>query len=362
MKKVFVTGATGHVGANLVRSLLADGKAVRALVRPRTDVAALDGLDLEQVEGDLRDRDAILRAVAGCDEIYHVAAHVSLRPGDEQEIYDSNVLGTRWVLDAAEKHGVRRTVHCSSFGAVGRNPNGGASDETISANPFEMHLAYEITKVIAELEVHRAVNRGLDVVIVNPCGIVGPHDYKPSSVGKTILDFANRKMPAYVPGQFEFVGVDDVVKGHRLAMEKGRTGERYILSSQLLTLDRILDHLHEVTGAPRPRIKIPPRVMLPIAHLTSAFMGRFFPSVPPRFTPGTIKVLHNGKIADWSKARRELGYNPVSPLDAFTDAVAWFAARGQIKNWKGSRSGVVSPRVDSASGAKTQNASVDGAA
>lgn len=328
--KTFVTGGTGHVGANLIRSLLADGIAVKALVRPGSNAAALEGLDIERVSGDLRDRASILAAMEGCDRVYHVAAFVSLRAGAEDEIYESNVLGTRYIMEGAEKYGVKRVVFCSSFGAVGRDPKGGESDETFSVNPFDTHLGYELSKGIAELEVHRAVNRGLDVVIVNPCGIVGPHDYLPSSVGKTILDFANRKMPAYVPGQFEFVGVDDVVAGHRLAMEKGRKGERYILGGELLTLDQILDHLAVVTGAPRPRFKIPPSVMLPIAHVTGWFMKHFFPDVPPRFTPGTIKLLQCGKKANFSKARRELGYNPKSPLDAFTDTVEWFRERGQI--------------------------------
>lgn len=330
MPKTFVTGGTGHVGANLVRSLLADGVEVKALVRPGTDTAGLDGLDVERVEGDLRDRASIVAAMRGCDRAYHVAAYVSLRAGAEQEIYESNVLGTRYVLEGAEQHGAKRVVFCSSFGAVGRNPSGGASDETFTVNPFDTHLGYELSKGIAEIEVHRAVNRGLDVVIVNPCGIVGPHDYKPSSVGKTILDFANRKMPAYVPGQFEFVGVDDVVAGHRLAMDKGRRGERYILGGELLTLDRILDHLQEVTGAPRPRVKLPPSLMIPVARVSGFFMSRFFPDVPPRFTPGTIKLLQSGKKADFSKARRELGYDPRSPLDSFTDTVEWFRQRGQI--------------------------------
>src|SRR5262249_10068250 len=145
------------------------------------------------------------------------------------------------------------------FGAVGQNPNG-PSDETWTVNPFDTHLDYELSKAMAELEVHRAVHRGLPVVTVNPCGIVGPHDYRPSSVGQTILDFMHRKMPAYVPGQFEFVAVRDVVAGHLLAMEKGKPGERYILSGGLHTLDQILDHLQAVTGVRKPRLRLPVEV------------------------------------------------------------------------------------------------------
>jgi nucleoside-diphosphate-sugar epimerase len=261
--------------------------------------------------------------------VYHVAAFVSLRAGDRQQVFDVNVLGTRRVLEAAERAGVHRVVYCSSFGAVGQNP-AGASDESWTVNPFDTHLDYELSKAMSELEVHRAVQRGLDVVIVNPCGIVGPHDYRPSSVGQTILDFANRKMPVYVPGQFDFVAMRDVVDGHLLAMEKGRRGERYILSGGLFTLDQILDHLSRLTGVRKPRLKLPPQVMLPIAHVSSAIQRAFFPSVPPRFTPGTIKLLGCGKRADASKARRELGLEPTSVLEAFTESVEWFRSRGQI--------------------------------
>lgn len=327
-KKTFVTGASGHVGANLVRELIGRGVAVKALVRG--DCAGIEGLDLERVEGDLRDPTSLERALAGCDRVYHVAAYVSLRRGDQQQVFDVNVTGTKNVLAAAERAGVERTVFCSSFGAVGHNPTGGASDETFTVNPFETHLDYELSKAMAELEVHRAVHRGLDVRIVNPCGIVGPHDYKPSSVGQTILDFANRKMPAYVQGQFEFVAVKDVVAGHLQAMERGRPGERYILSGGQFTLDQILDHLSTLCGVKKPKLRIPVGLMLPMAYVSNFFLSTFAPERPPRFTPGTIKILNGGKHADISKARRELGFEPTPVLDAFTEAYEWFKSRGQV--------------------------------
>ena len=270
--------------------------------------------------------------LAGCDRLYHVAAYVSLRRGDQQQVFDVNVTGTKNILAAAERAGVERTVFCSSFGAVGHNPTGGPSDESHTVNPFETHLDYELSKAIAELEVHRAVHRGMDVRIVNPCGIVGAHDYKPSSVGQTILDFANRKMPAYVPGQFEFVAVKDVVAGHLLAMDKGRPGERYILSGGQYTLDQILDHLSALCGVKKPKLRIPVGVMLPMAYVSSFWLRTFAPARPPRFTPGTIRLLNGGKHADIAKARRELGFAPTPVLDAFTEAYEWFKSRGQIKS------------------------------
>jgi hopanoid-associated sugar epimerase len=329
--KTLVTGANGHVGANLVRELLARGVAVRALVRPGTRAEALDGLDLERVTGDLRDPASLERAASGCDRLYHVAAFVSLRRGDEQTVFDTNVTGTKNMLEAAARAGVERAVFCSSFGAVGHRADGGPSDESCTVNPADAHLDYELSKGIAEIEVLRAVLRGLDVRIVNPCGIVGPHDYAPSSLGQTILDFANRRMPAYVPGQFEFVAMRDVVAGHILAMEKGRRGERYILSGGRYTLDQILDHLSALTGLPKPRLRIPARVMLPIAYASNLLLRTFAPERPPRFTPGTIRLLNSGKHADIGKARRELGFAPTSVLDAFTETYEWFKQRGQIR-------------------------------
>jgi nucleoside-diphosphate-sugar epimerase len=328
--KIFVTGATGHVGANLVRELLRRGESVRALVRRRqSEDPALSGLELEQVEGDLRDVDSLARGMAGCDRVYHVAAYVSLRAGAQKEIYEVNIVGTRNLLRAAEQVGIRRTVFCSSFGAVGRVP-GGISDETVTVNPFDTHLDYELSKALGEIEVHRAVHRGLDVVIVNPCGVVGPYDFKPSSVGKTILDYAQRRMPAYVPGAFDFVTTRDTVAGHLLAMEKGKTGERYILSSGYHTLDEILDHLQTITGIPKPKLRLPPGMMLPIAHVSSFVMRSFFPAVPPRFTPGTIKLLQSGKRADATKVKRELGLETTSVFDALTESYEWFRENGWL--------------------------------
>jgi nucleoside-diphosphate-sugar epimerase len=324
--KTFVTGGSGHVGANLLRALVDAGVEVRALVR-RKDDPALAGLELERVEGDVGDPASL--DLRGCDRVHHLAAFVSLRSGDEQRMFDTNVVGTRNVLLAAERAGVQRVVLCSSLGAIGRNPHG-ESDETFTINPFETELPYDLTKALAELEVHRACARGLDAVIVNPSGVVGPFDFKPSSVGKTILDFARRRMPAYVPGEFEFVAMRDVVAGHLLAMERGKRGESYILSGRTHSLDELLDELQVITGVPRPRLRIPSRVMRPVAHVTSAVMRTFFPSVPPRFTPETIALLELGKRVSTAKARRELGYAPTSVLAALREQADWFRRRGQI--------------------------------
>lgn len=329
MGKTLVTGATGHLGANLVRALLDRGEAVRCLVLPGDRAEALEGLDLERAEGDLRDEASLARAVAGCDYVYHLAAHLSLRSGDKHALQAVNVTGSRNLFDAAERAGVKRIVHCSSFGAVATQRDV-ASDERDTIDPFDLHLDYELSKAISEIEALRAAVRGVDVVIVNPSGIVGPWDFGPSSFGQTLLDFGRGRMKVYVEGRFEFVAVRDVVAGHLLAMEKGRRGERYILSGELLTLDQHLQWMHELTGAPLPRWKLPARVLYPLSFVSNAVMKRFFPNRPPRFTPGTIRLLTSGKRADTSKARAELGWASTPVRDALAEQLEWFRQRGML--------------------------------
>jgi nucleoside-diphosphate-sugar epimerase len=224
---------------------------------------------------------------------------------------------------------VRRIVHCSSFGAVGCNPRG-ASDEEWTLNPYETVMDYELSKAFAEHEVLRAVQQGADVVMVNPSGVVGPWDVRPSLLGRTILDVMRGRLKAYVPGAFDFVPVRDVVAGHLLAMEKGRTGERYLLTGEVVTLDQILDWLAELTGAPRPRLRIPVGLALRLAQVQSLVQGRFFPHAQPRFTPASIRLLNSGKRGDNGKARRELGLRPTPVREAFREAVAWFQEHGRL--------------------------------
>lgn len=316
-----VTGGSGHLGANLVRTLLDRGERVRTLVH--SDAQGLDGLDVERVTGDLRDADSLRRAVAGCRRIYHLAAFVSLRNNDQQELFDVNVLGTRRLFQAAMKAGVERVVHCSSFGAVGRNPRG-ASDESWTIDPFEDALAYERSKAFAEHEVLRLVVEGLDAVIVNPSGMVGPCDFKPSFVGRTILDFGRGRMKGYVPGAFDFVPIRDVVQGHLLAMEKGETGQRYLLTGENTSIDQILDWLQELTGVPRPRLRIPPRLMQRVALVKDWVEATWFPQVVPRFNRHSIRLLQSGKRGDNARACRELGLKPTTVEHAFGEAVQWF--------------------------------------
>ena len=224
---ILITGSSGHLGANLVRRLLADGHAVRALLRKGSNNASLEGLDVEPVFGDLRDPSSLAAAVRGCDRIHHCAAQVSTIPGREREIFGNNVIGTRNLLRAALDAGVSRVVVSGSLSAVGHDPNR-PSDESMPFYPFDKHVPYAHTKAGVEHECLKAFAEGLDVVIATSCAILGPNDFKPSRMGKTLIDFATGKLRAYIPGGFTFVAARDMAGGHILAMDKGRAGQKYL--------------------------------------------------------------------------------------------------------------------------------------
>jgi hopanoid-associated sugar epimerase len=325
-----VTGASGHIGNNLVRALLERGERVRVLLREGSNNRAVDGLPVERAFGDLRDRRSLEAAVDGCERLYHLAAYLSIRNGDRDQIFDINILGTRRLLQAAQKAGVRRVVYCSSFGAMGVNP-GGLSDEEWIPSPFEPMLDYERSKYYAEHEVLRAAVRGLDVTIVNPSGVIGANDFKPSLVGKTFIAVAEGKMIAYVPGAWDFTPMRDVVAGHLLAMEHGKTGERYLLSGDVVTIDQMLDWLVELTGAPRPRLKVPPALMQSVALVKDWVEKTFFPQVSPRFNYHSIRLLKSRKRADNRKSQRELGWRPTPVKDAVRESIEWFYERDYIR-------------------------------
>lgn len=330
--KILVTGTSGHLGANLVRRLLEDGQSVRVLLREGSNNAAVEGLDVERVCGDLRDFTGMKAAVWGCDRIYHCAAKVSTldsNPSLKREIFDCNVLGTIHILQAALEADVSKVVVSGSFSAVGHNPEK-PSDETVPFYPFSPHLPYGFSKTLVEHECLKAFANGLNVVIAVSCAILGPNDYKPSRMGRTLLDFANGKLPAYVPGGFEFVAARDIVEGHILAMSKGRPGQKYIFSSQFLTVDELMDIFEEVTGRDRPALRIPGATMAGIAGVADFILPRFFPNVPRRFTSGAVRILRMHRRADISKAKNELGYQPTSIKACIQSAYDDFHRRGLI--------------------------------
>lgn len=326
---LLITGASGHVGANLLRELLSRQERVRALVRTTTNREPFAGLDVELVTGDLRDLDAMRAAMRGCDGVYHCAAKVATVRGEEQELFDVNVRGTRNLLEAARLEKVKRVVVTSSLGAVGQ-PKDRACTEDDPFNPFEHHLPYEASKASVEHECLEAVARGTDVVMAISTAVLGPWDFGPSRMGRVIKDFANGQLRAYIPGGFEFVGAGDLARGHVLAMEKGRTGRRYIFSSSFLSVDDLMDMLARISGTPKPSLRLPPGLMMGIAHLTTFVMTRVAPKAPLRFTPDAVRLLSMRRTADISRAKNELGYRPTPIEDAVRRAYEWFVEHGDI--------------------------------
>jgi len=324
-----VTGATGHLGANLVRALLERGEEVRALVRQDSRSDALTGLTVELVEGDLNDTASLRRALKGVSSLFHTAAMISIRSGDRDALMRTNVGGTRDLMNAALAEGVERVVHTSSFGAMSTHRDR-ASNEDDFLDPFETAMDYERSKAHSELVVLQAAARGLNVSLVNPSAIVGPYDFGPSLVGNTIVDFGRGKMKAYIPGAFDWVPMKDVVQGQLLARDKGQRGERYLLSGSVHTLDEIMDWLSQLTGQPRPKVRIPIGLMQSVAFAKDFVEQRFFPHSTPRFNAHSIRLLSSGKSGDNTKARKELGLTPTSVFDAFSDAVEWFRQNGRF--------------------------------
>ena len=326
---ILVTGGSGHLGANLIRRLVADGERVVAVERPGSDNRALDGLPIERVSGDLRNADDMTRAMRGVHKVYHCAAKVSTTAGGEREIYDCNVIGTKNLLAAALAAKVERVVVTSSFSAVGHT-EGRPADERDLFYPFEEHMPYERSKAWVEHECLKAVVQGLDVVIATSCAILGPADFKPSRMGRLVQDFANGKLRAYIPGGFEFVAADDIVQGHLLAMQKGKTGEKYIISTRFVTVDELVGILEGITGKKRPTLRLPPSVMAKIAVVSSYVLTNFFPDVPQRFTPGAVRILGMARRADTIKAQRELGYRPTSIEVALKQAYEFHVEQGSV--------------------------------
>jgi dihydroflavonol-4-reductase len=324
--KALVTGATGFVGAAVARALVRTGVEVRVLARPDSDLRNLDGLPVERVAGDLRDPASLRKALAGCRQLYHVAAHYALWAKDPSIFYDINVAGTRNLLEAARDVGVERTVYCSTIGAIGLPPGGGLGTEETPVSLEQMAGHYKRSKYLAEQEVHKLAKEGLPVVIVNPSAPVGEGDVKPTPTGQVIVDFMKGRMPAYIETGMNIIDVDDVATGHLLAMEKGCQGERYILGSKNLLLREVFEILSTLTGVKAPAIKLPRSAVLPLAYLNHWLAN--LTGQPPRIPLEGVKMAKYKMHYDCSKAVRELGLPQNPPEVALEKAVRWFKTHG----------------------------------
>lgn len=323
---VLVTGGTGFVGANLVRELLKDGHSVRVLVRPTSDRRALEGCDVELVEGDLLDPASLQRAVAGARVVYHAAADYRLWARDAEPLYRTNVEGTRQLLSAAAEAGVARVVYTSTVGALGIPKDGRPGTETTPVSLEEMVGPYKRSKFLAERVAEEWARRGLSVVIVNPSAPVGPWDVKPTPTGRMIVDFLRGKMFASLDTGLNLVHVRDVARGHILAAERGRIGEKYILGNRNFSLAEIFALLGRLTGIAPPRVSVP----YAVAWLGAAVMEGWarVTGKEPRASLTAVRMAKKRMYFDPSKAVRELGLPQTPVEEALRDAVEWFVAQG----------------------------------
>ncbi len=327
---VLITGASGFVGSAVLRRLLADGAAVRALVRPASDRRNLDGLDVEVVTGDLGDRDSLARAVRGCEALFHVAADYRLWTRDADAMMRTNIGGSRDIVRAATEAGVARIVYTSSVATLGLNADGSPADEDTEVTLSDMIGPYKQSKFMAEEEVRRLAHRhGAPVVIVNPSTPAGPRDIKPTPTGRMIVEAASGRMPAFVDTGLNIVHVDDVAHGHLLAWRRGGIGQRYVLGGDNMALSDILAGIARAAGRRPPRIRIPHGAVMPIAYLAEAWT-RITGGTEPFVTVDGIRMARKKMYFSSGKAERALGYRHRPAAAALGDAVAWFHDNGYV--------------------------------
>jgi dihydroflavonol-4-reductase len=319
MNSTLVTGASGFVGWHVARVLLERGHNVRALVRPSSSIPELD---VERVDGDLRDPESLARAAARCELVFHVAADYRLWSKNPSELYQSNVEGTRNMLHAARKAGVERVVYTSTVGCIGV-PAGGVGDETQLVSIEEMSGDYKRSKFVAEQVALEFARDGFPVVIVNPTAPMGDHDFKPTPTGQIVRDFLNGAMPAYIDTGLNVVNVRDVANGHLLACEYGKPGERYILGAENMTLGGILAELARITGRKAPAVQLPYAVAYAAGVVTTAWAR--ISGKPPRVPLEAVRMAKKKMWVSHDKAARELGFAPCPATSGLRDAVDWFS-------------------------------------
>ncbi len=345
--KVFVTGATGFVGSHVARVLEEQGAELRLLVRATSDPRNIRELKAERVTGDLRDPASLEKVMTGCDAVFHVAADYRLWVTDPEQMYRANVDGTRALLQAARNSRVRRVVYTSSVATVGfgngsknhrpvpakdavtrtGHPQPLGADEDAPVSLTDMIGHYKRSKFMAEEIAIKAGQSGMDVVVVNPSTPVGEQDIKPTPTGRIVVDFLKRKFPAYVDTGLNLVDVRTCALGHIAALERGRSGQRYILGGENLTLKEILDKLAAITGLPSPKIRLPYAVAVASGVVDTFFTGLLLRK-EPRVTLDAVRMGRKKMFVTSAKAERELGWKAGSVDEALRRAVDWFRANG----------------------------------
>ena len=329
-----LTGGTGFVGAAVLRSLIAAGHNVRALVRPNSDRRNLSGVDCEIVTGDLTEPESLKRAVRGCETVFHVAADYRIWVPDREKMNRVNVEGTVELIRAATAAGVSRIVYTSSVATLRLRDDGFPADEESHAELSDMIGAYKQSKFLAEREVRRlVVEEKSPVVTVQPTAPFGPRDVKPTPTGRMVVGAASGRMPAYVNTGLNVVHVDDVATGHLLAYEKGAVGESYILGGENRTLQWILETVAELTGQPPPLIRLPHWFVTPIAHIWEG-VTRLRGRGEPMLTVDSVRMARKLMYFSSEKARRDLGYTPRPGVEALREQVEWFYEHGYVERKK----------------------------
>jgi len=327
MTKTLVTGAAGFIGSHVTRLLLDAGRDVRALIFPGEEVSNLDGLEIERLEGDIRDRAAMDRAMEGCDRVFHLAAIYAIWLPEPTQMWDVNVHGSRVVCDAALAAGIERMVYTSSIAAVGTLPGEQEADETVPFNGWGIANDYVFSKYVGELEARDAVRRGLPATIVNPAFPFGWGDLRPTPTGGIVLAIMKGQFPGWYEAGFNIVDVEDVAIGHLLAEEKGGVGERYILGNENLHSREFMQMVGEVCGRKVPDRKLPLPILKALGTLLETVSDRVTHK-RPFMTRKAIEYAAQHLYYDTSKARTELGYEPRPVRDSIVRAAEWFRHRG----------------------------------
>jgi len=328
--KILVTGATGFLGASVVRALLADKNVVRVIIRKSSDLSNIEGLNVETVLADLEDENSLELALDGCQALFHVAADYKLWVPNPEAMYRTNVFGTKKLMSAALKARVSRIVYTSSVAVLGKCNGNQTADEDTPVQFKDMIGHYKKSKFLAEEEVKKMVkDDGLPAIIVNPSTPVGVRDIKPTPTGKIIVDFLNGKMPAYVDTGLNIVHVEDCAIGHLLAFKLGQIGERYILGGENMTLQNIFIALSNLSNRRAPRVKLPQNYIMPFAYF-SEFIARML-NLDARLTVDALRMSKNNMYFSSEKAINSLGYRFRPANDAFRDSVRWFYDNGYTK-------------------------------